>query len=272
MIDAALYEKISAQAKDYPVKLRLQTRKNYGFVAHWHEHVEILYILAGDYRITCGNESFHLKEQDILFINSKEIHFSEQSLTSRFWCIHITPAFFSDIQFEGVEIQKLIRGDEQLLRLLGTLLQEFQEAKPGCDMAVKGYTYLLLAYLLRQYRLSGSRRSNREEAHFERLNEIFAYISQNYAEKLTTASLAEHFYLNEYYFCRLFKNATGQSVMSYLNRLRIEKSIVMLENTSESITDIALMVGFSDLNYFSRIFKRFMNMTPAEYRRMCREE
>ena len=63
---------------DYPVKLRLQKRKNYGFVAHWHEHVELLYILSGDYRITCGSESYDLKEKDIVFINSKEIHFSEQ--------------------------------------------------------------------------------------------------------------------------------------------------------------------------------------------------
>ena len=80
--------------------------------------------------------------------------------------------------------------------------------------------------------------------------------------------LADMLYLNEPYFCRLFKNATGQSVMTYINSLRIEKASVLLENSAASITDVALQVGFDDLNYFSRTFKRFMKVTPMQYRLM----
>ena len=269
MNDMALYENITAQAMDYPVKLRQQKRKNYGFVAHWHEHVELLYILSGNYRITCGSESYDLKEKDIVFINSKEIHFSEQCLTSQFWCMHITPAFFSDIRFDGVVIQNLIRGDAVLQEQFEAIIREQQEQKEGYDLAIKGLTYTLIAYIMRHYRnTEKAEHTNHAKAQFERLNEVFAYISQNFAEPLSTASLAETFYLNEHYFCRLFKNATGQSVVSYINRLRIEKAIVMLENTSESITDIALRVGFNDLNYFSRIFRRFMEVSPVQYRRL----
>lgn len=270
MKDAALYESISAQAKNYPVKFSLQKRKNNGFVAHWHEHVEILYILSGNYKITCGNRSYDLKEKDIVFINSKEIHFSEQCLTSQFWCIHITPAFFSDIHFEGVVLQNLIRGDAHLIELTEALLQEHQEQKEGHDLAVKGFAYMVMAHILRNYQKKAADRGKNEEMQLERLRSIFVYISKHYAQPLTTASLAEVFYLNEQYFCRLFKNATGQSVMGYINRLRIEKAILFLENTSESITDIALIVGFNDLNYFSRLFKRFMNISPAEYRKIYR--
>ena len=54
--------------------------------------------------------------------------------------------------------------------------------------------------------------------------------------------------------------------MNYINRTRIEKSATLLKNTNESITNIAIKVGFNDVNYYSRTFKKFMNMSPTQYR------
>ena len=74
-------------------------------------------------------------------------------------------------------------------------------------------------------------------------------------------------FLSESYLCRFFKNAMGVSITSYINKIRVEKAAILLKNTDESVTDIAFNVGFSDLNYFSRTFKKIMNCTPKEYKK-----
>ena len=56
------------------------------------------------------------------------------------------------------------------------------------------------------------------------------------------------------------------TILEYINRFRIEKSAILLTNTDESISDIAQSVGYDNLNYFDRLFKRYKNMPPKEYR------
>lgn len=268
MNDVSLYEKISNSDRHFPIKLKQNTQQH--FAAHWHEHTELLYFASGGCTINCGNETYHVKANDLFFINSNEIHFSESSFTAEYWCLHLHPSLFADMDYEGLLIENLICGDAYVQTSFQMLIRENEDRHEGYELVLKGQIYTLIAYLLRNYKKTGQnlQRYEENEAKLRRLNQVFSYISTHYTEKLTTAMLAEMLYLNEPYFCRLFKNATGQSVMNYINSLRIEKAAVLLEHSAASITDVALQVGFDDLNYFSRTFKRFMKVTPMEYRLM----
>ena len=62
------------------------------------------------------------------------------------------------------------------------------------------------------------------------------------------------------------KKAVGKSATEYINEYRIEKASILLKNTDESVSRVATDVGYDDLNYFSRIFKRIMGMSPVKYR------
>ena len=66
--------------------------------------------------------------------------------------------------------------------------------------------------------------------------------------------------------CRFFKNAVGKTVTKYINEYRVEKSTALLTTTDASIAEIAAEVGFEDPNYFSRVFRSVMGMSPVEYR------
>jgi len=66
---------------------------------------------------------------------------------------------------------------------------------------------------------------------------------------------------------RVFRKATGQTPIEYLLRLRIQKAMELLRNSSLSITEIALEVGFNDSNYFTRQFRRVLGETPRSFRR-----
>lgn len=274
MNDLALYEIIPALDKNFPIKLGLHAFVDNGFAAHWHEHMEILFFTAGNLQMYCGNEYCEVGENDLVFINSNELHFSVKDENSIYWCMHISPSFFKDISCETILIENAIRQDPYIKELFQNMVREFEERSEGYDMAIKSLAYAFMTYVLRNYKKSKKEigRFKESEARLRQLAEVFNYISLHYSEKLTTAALADRFFLNEQYFCKLFKQATGQSVIDYINRMRIDKAAVHLEQTSESATDIAAKVGFDDPNYFSRMFKRYRNVSPREYRKLVKSE
>lgn len=93
------------------------------------------------------------------------------------------------------------------------------------------------------------------------------YIKEHYAQPITLDILASHLGLNKSYLCTIFKQATKDSFCTYTNKVRIEESKKLLKNTNQSITDIALSVGFSSASYFNTMFKKLEGKTPLEYRK-----
>lgn len=270
MQNPSLYQKIIEQTPNSPFGISLQKRNNDTIVAHWHEHIELLYFTSGECRITCGTEIYTARKGDLIFLNSNDIHFAEQSFTSAFWCIHIRPSFFRETDLEHVRIKHFIPNDQTVCNLLEQLIREYQGNEIGKDMAALGYAHLLLSYLLRHYHndTDSQRLFSETEARRQRISPVIRYISNHYTEKISTAELADMLFLSEHYFCKLFKRATGQTVTDYINRVRIEKATILLKSTSESLTEIAMRTGFHDLNYFSRTFERVLQMRPGQYRKM----
>ena len=92
------------------------------------------------------------------------------------------------------------------------------------------------------------------------------YIEAHYTEPITLQELADYLSINKSYFCTIFKKVTKQSFCTYTNHVRIEKSKLLLQNTTDSIIDIALSTGFSSSSYFNNTFKKIVGITPLEYR------
>lgn len=93
------------------------------------------------------------------------------------------------------------------------------------------------------------------------------YIRENYQGEISLDTVAEHVNVSPYYFSRLFKEGTGTNFTDYLTSLRIDKARdLLLHDPGKSIKEIAAGAGFSNANYFSRIFKKWTGMTPSELR------
>lgn len=93
------------------------------------------------------------------------------------------------------------------------------------------------------------------------------YIHENYTQSIRLDNLCNHLAVNKSYFCKVFKKETGFTFTNFLNNYRVEKSKHLLANTSLSLLDVAVAVGFNIQNYYSTIFKRFVHKTPSEYRK-----
>jgi AraC-like DNA-binding protein len=92
------------------------------------------------------------------------------------------------------------------------------------------------------------------------------YIRQNQAEELSLGMVARAVNTSTFYFCKLFKKATGLNFTDYVSRVRIEKARNLLLNPNLRISEIAYEVGFQSLTHFNRVFKRISGESPSEYR------
>lgn len=99
------------------------------------------------------------------------------------------------------------------------------------------------------------------------LQEIKDYIDLNFSQKITLDMLSERFFINKFYLTRIFKEQFGTSVNSYLTQVRITRAKQLLRFSDSSVEQVGLACGFSDNNYFSRIFRKVEGCTPKEFRK-----
>ncbi|MDR2646172.1 MAG: response regulator [Holosporaceae bacterium] len=92
------------------------------------------------------------------------------------------------------------------------------------------------------------------------------FIDQNYFDDLWLTGLSQKFNIESSYLSRTFKNVVGENLMLYISRKRVEKAKILLCGNELNITDIALMVGYDDYSYFSRVFRKITGLSPREYR------
>jgi AraC-like DNA-binding protein len=96
---------------------------------------------------------------------------------------------------------------------------------------------------------------------------VSLYIQYSYKTPITPKSIAERFFINQSYLSRHFKANMGETLTDYINRTRLESSKLLIKNSDLPISVIALNVGYTDANYFIKLFKSRFGMTPSEYRR-----
>lgn len=99
------------------------------------------------------------------------------------------------------------------------------------------------------------------------VREAIEYIRVNLDQDLNLEDISNAIKISQYELSRKFKKETGVAITEYINKLRINEALSLLENGNISITDIAQMIGFNDVNYFTKVFKKLQGITPSEYKK-----
>lgn len=107
---------------------------------------------------------------------------------------------------------------------------------------------------------------NPQAGYSDNISKAVAYIQEHYNEPLSLKEVAEHVYLNIWYFSDLFKREVGKSFTDFIIDLRIQKAKELLKNKKLKLYQLAYEVGINEPSYFSQLFKRVTGMSPKEYR------
>lgn len=150
-------------------------------------------------------------------------------------------------------------GDE-LSVLMMRIYGEFRRPDDASSLAIQGLTMELLAAVSRVRSNLSVRRRQR------RLAWAAEFLRESFTERVTLAQVASAACVHPVYLAREFRRFHGCTIGEYVRRLRVERACRQLRSSDESLATIAAGAGFSDQSHFSRTFKRFMGMTPAQYR------
>ncbi len=101
----------------------------------------------------------------------------------------------------------------------------------------------------------------------EKIEEAVSFITTNYNTEISIQELADSCNLSQSHFMALFKEKTGQSPHAYQQTLRINNCMTLLASTQLSVSDIGMLSGYTDPLYFSRVFKKYVGVSPKEYRK-----
>lgn len=101
----------------------------------------------------------------------------------------------------------------------------------------------------------------------DRLSEVFQYVNENYKKDIVLIEIAAIANMTPTSFCRMFKLKTKKSFVEYLNEIRVSKACKFLLETDLSMSEIAYECGYKTASNFNKLFKKFMGMTPSEFKK-----
>lgn len=255
------------------------------FSEHWHEYFELINILEGSMEVECGGRQITAKAGDTLIFNPSEIHSCYKIETPlKLYCVIFDVDILKSRNFDKAEKKYLIpilQGDiifenhvessKKLTWLVKTICSEIKQSLLGYELAIKSYLLEIFVVLLREYLAATLTETERNHnlRNYMRISEILNHIEANYMNDINIDELALIAYISKYYLCRLFKKIVGRTITEHIHLVRITKAYELLINSDMPVTEIATEVGFSDVNYFGRIFRRTIGHSPSETRKLA---
>ena len=241
-------------------------------VPHTHNHTELFYIVGGNGQFLINDQLYPVDVNSLVIVNPNVPH-TEVSLNSQ-------PLEYIVLGIEGIELDANASSNGQFSILdhyesveisgcLRNILREMEQKNTGYEDICQAYMEILIIRLMRITSLSVPAEppvfsSNRQCASVKR------FIDMHFKETLTLDQLAEEGHMNKFYLSHAFKQEYGVSPINYMISRRIEESKYLLAETDLSMSQIAQLLGFSSLSYFSQVFRRSQNMSPMEYRQSTR--
>lgn len=226
----------------------------------------LAYAASGRARYSCGERDFDVQKGHLLFFAKGTAH-SGRSDPSAPWAFFSTTfeLQFADAQaeaaFQALPVQAAPRNTGEVQALFTDLERLWGRREPGFLLRCRSIILQLMHIHVRC--CCGAAPS---VPHARKLAPIVARLQANLAQAVSIEALAKAAELSPSRFRVLFKHYTGHSVVRYQNWLRVNKAKDLLLSGEYSVTEAAQEVGFVDVYYFSRLFKKLTGFSPSYYR------
>jgi len=254
--------------------------------SHWHEELELLYILEGSMLMQIDEHSFVAEKGDIILIPPGRIHgaFRNNESPCVFYAIVFHPSFISSslndiIQQDFIEpffistnrkyyrINKDSAGYDEILNSTTDIIDLYNKKRFGYEIFIKSHIFRILSILVKYHTSQAIEEKTNNSLAADRMKKTLGFMEQNYRQKFSLTCWAASVNLSREQFCRFFKKHFNKTPIEYLTYYKIRKAADLLINTGLPIIDIALETGFESANYFTIVFKRLTGKTPSDFRK-----
>lgn len=268
-----LYEQKIIKDGEFPIQLQKNraSRKGEYFNAHWHEHLEMHYVVSGKAKYKLNQKEYAAQAGNLVIANSNVLHAgycTGDEVLEEMAMIFEIEALSQELADKNIIFSPLVQADAEIERIMRSIAEESDRQEIGWKLTCKGYMLQLIVYLARhnvEEMLSDSDSLKRMKK-LERLNTVNHYIEEHYTETITNKVLADLIHLSEDRFNHLFKEGMGMPPLQYINEIRLRKAMHLLKKEGFTAAEVADAVGFSDYNHFGRMFRRYFGCTPMEVR------
>ncbi len=249
---------------------------------HWHKELEIFFVLEGEANLRVNQETFPISAGDFAFIPTNALHMvtGEEDTTFRFIAIVFHPDFIRSFGNDTIQEKYLspifkwqfacpfvIKESTAYSILISEIVSSYQAKSGGYELLIKSRLlelFLMLYQYAENYQL---KKQVSKDYRISMIKEMMLYLQEQCGEQVTLSEMANHFHISKGHLCRFFKEMANMSPIDYLNYYRINKSAQLLRDTDLEISAVAGQIGFNNISYFNRAFRKYMHMTPSAYRK-----
>jgi AraC family transcriptional regulator len=250
--------------------------RNCEFESHSHSSFTVTAVLSGSMAVTIGSDDFELSAGEVALTGIGQTHAARAS-SIEFVSIGISAALVNELVTEigltRITAEIVFRAkrttDEAITRIARAIRSEIDAESLGHGAMLDALVRQLVIHLLRSHltvRKTDQIELSRAGPVDRRLRRAIEFMHDNYERELALEEIASAAYLSEYHFARLFKQITGVTPHVYLANVRLEHARRLLSETSLSISQIAIRVGYHSQSHFTKIFKSVTGVTPRVYR------
>jgi len=248
---------------------------------HWHEEFQFVLVVKGEAIFQINEEKITVPENEGLFINSGRLHMAKDKDDSDciYICLNVSPSFvlsqelyttFVSPYIQATNIPYLHLNPKKLwainiLDSIKKINQLIKQPPPYYEIDIsvhltKVWKNLIINGVQLEYEQTEMVKSHR-------MKQMLNWIHLHYGEKILLDDIARSGQLSRSECCRYFKRTLNKTPLNYVTEYRIQKSLILLQQSDSNVTDVAFQVGFNSTSYFIDKFRKSINMTPLAYKK-----
>ena len=252
--------------EDHKSKIKIWHRKNMEFQPHFHNSIELLYVISGSCTAFVDFKEYSVEAGDVLINFPIQIHSYKDNgpLDSYLMIFPDTMcSAFSDIMHKSIPECPVVKAEVLDSKLMYTLAKRLNDTNAKALTQFKygtleGYFTAFVGEILGHMTLRAQSRNYSTE------HKIIAYCTENYKEELSLDSVSAALHISKYHISHLFSEKMQTGFCSFVNSIRLSEAIRILKK-GEGTTQAALSSGFPSVRTFNRIFRAEYNMSPTDY-------
>ena len=232
---------------------------------HIHSHLELIYLKSGSATAVLDNEAYIIHEGDCLLVFPNQIHYYHaQKPLEGYMMIFSSDLFeeFKELFRKKTPTQPVLHRDDLPEDMVNHLEQICQKRNSGVqfgEYTAKGFLLAILGEIFSKMKFVDIPTDQ------EAIKRILHFCVEHYTEPMSLEMMSKELYLNKHYISNVFKERMNVNYKDFVNRLRVEHACSMLEK-GVSVTESAYASGFSSVRTFNRVFLKYMEMSPRDYK------